>query len=83
MASGGEKILGGVVTVRRQSMVSFGRRVIPVNDRAAERKAIQEKRRRIDNLIAGGLRSAGIEVDGEDKRIQKMLYDSSAHNSTG
>ena len=49
--------------------VSFGRRVNPVKDRQAERRLIIERRRHIDSLIAGGLRSAGIELDPEEKRL--------------
>ena len=48
---------------------SFGRRVIPPKDRAAERKLIMERRKRIDALIAGGLKSAGIELDAEERRL--------------
>ena len=43
--------------------MSFGRRVIPHKDRAAERKLIIERRKYLDNLIAGGLQSAGVELD--------------------
>lgn len=43
--------------------------MIPVQDRAAERKLIIEKRKHMDMLIAGGLKSAGIEMDAEEKRI--------------
>ena len=55
---------------KRNSLeVSFGRRVIPPKDRAAERKLIMERRKRIDALIAGGLKSAGIELDAEERRL--------------
>ena len=53
--------------------VSFGRRVNPVTDRKAERRLIIERRRHIDALIAGGLKSAGIELDPEEKRLQQLM----------
>ena len=49
--------------------VSFGRRVNPIKDRQAERRLIIERRKKIDSLITGGLRSAGIELDDEEKRL--------------
>ena len=54
-------------------MISFGRRVIPHNDRVAERKLIIERRKKIDALIFGGLRQAGVEIDAEERRIQTMM----------
>ena len=55
-----------------KSLVSFGRRVIPHKnqnlDREQERKIIQDRRRKIDKMIAGGLKAAGIELDAELRR---------------
>lgn len=56
-----------------QSMgVSFGRRVIPYNDRVAERQLIIEKRKHLDSLISKGLAASGIQLDDVEKRMHDM-----------
>lgn len=37
-----------------------------------------ERRKRIDALIAGGLKSAGIELDAEERRLQSLLESTAA-----
>ena len=57
------------VTSKTVIGISFGRKINPIQDRAAERKLIIERRKQIDRLIAGGLKSVGIELDAEEKRL--------------
>ena len=69
-----------------KSLVSFGRRVIPHKnqnlDREQERKIIQDRRRKIDKMIAGGLKAAGIELDAELRRDLMNQSSSSKQTTT-